>query len=74
MNTTQNTQTAPTPDKANAPDWVVKTAKGYGRKQRLERIGVAWSREDGGICLRLSGTQIIGDDVYIYPMTPDASE
>lgn len=59
----QNTETA------NAPDWIVKTPKGYGRKTKLERIGVAWNREkDGGICIRTAGMQIIADDIYLFPV------
>lgn len=57
-----------TQDTSNAPDWIVKTPKGFGRKAKLERIGVAWNREkDGGICIRTSGTQIISDDIYLFP-------
>ncbi|MGF1456876.1 MAG: hypothetical protein ACFB6R_16025 [Alphaproteobacteria bacterium] len=44
-------------------------ARGYGRKQKLERVGAAWTRPDGGICLRLHGTQIVSDDIYLYPAT-----
>ena len=51
-----------------SPDWVVKAPKG----SRLERIGVAWDREDGGICMRLAGKQIIDEDIYIYPMIDNA--
>ena len=67
---TQNT------DIANAPDWIVKTPKGYGRKAKLERIGVAWNRDkDGGICIRTSGTQIIADNIYLFPvMTKEPSD
>jgi hypothetical protein len=76
--TTQNTTPATTTesaaapvkaDKAKTPDWIVKTPKGYGRKQRLERIGAAWTREDGGICMRLYGTQVIEGDVYLFPLS-----
>lgn len=57
---------------ANAPDWIAKTAKQIGRRQKLERIGAAWNREeDGGICLRLHGTQIISEDIYLFPNEPD---
>lgn len=52
----------------NQPDWVVKTPKGSGRKDRLERVGAAWDREDGGICLRLIGTQIVNEDLYLFPI------
>lgn len=56
---------------ANAPDWIAKAAKQVGRKERLERVGAAWNRpEDGGICLRLHGTQIVTEDIYLYPNDP----
>lgn len=56
-------------DTANAPDWIVKTPKGYGRNAKLERIGVAWNRDkDGGICIRPAGTQIIAEDIYLFPV------
>ncbi len=63
------------PEANNDPDWIVKTPKGYGRKARLERIGVAWNRaKDGGICIRTSGTQIITDDIYLFPITVETEE
>jgi hypothetical protein len=74
MSTTSTTNTAPaqTPaksDKPKTPDWIVKTPKGYGRKERLERIGAAWNREDGGICIRVYGTQVISADIYLFPLS-----
>ncbi len=71
---TNETQTSQT-ENQNAPDWIVKTPKGYGRKAKLERIGVAWNRKkDGGICIRTAGTQIIADDIYLFPVTDAQSE
>ena len=72
--TNTSTQQART-DNGNQPDWVAKSPRGIGRNQRLERIGVAWNRDDGGLCLRLVGTQIVDEDIYLYPMSDDpASE
>lgn len=51
----------------NRPDWVVKAPRGYGKQARLERIGAAWNREDGGIGIRLAGKQLVEDDIYLYP-------
>ncbi len=48
------------------PDWTVKTPKGSGSNQRLQPVGAGWSRDDGGICIRLSGTQVVEHDLYIY--------
>lgn len=61
-----NNQPAPTTT-ANQPDWIVKAPRGQGRNSYLERIGAAWSREDGGIGIRLTGKQLIEDDIYLYP-------
>ena len=64
--TTTQTRTA-TRENGHRPDWIAKTARGYGRNSQLERIGVAWNREDGGIGLRLVGTQVVDGDIYLYP-------
>lgn len=58
-------------DAGNRPNWVVKAPTGTGEKQRLERIGAAWDRDDGGVCVRLIGTQIVSQDLYIYPVEED---
>ena len=54
-------------EQGNKPDWIAKTPKGLREGQRLERVGVAWNREDGGIGLRLAGKQVIENDIYLYP-------
>lgn len=48
------------------PDWIAKSPKLVGRKERFERVGAAWNREDG-ICLRLHGNQIVSEDIYLFP-------
>lgn len=70
-NTEKNNETQN--ENGNRPDFVAKTSKGYGRKARFERVGVAWKREDG-ICLRLIGTQIVNEDIYLFPIAQDAAE
>lgn len=62
----QNTSTG------QKPDWIAKSPQGYGRKSRLDRVGAAWNREDGGICIRLIGKQVIDSDIYLYPNEPQA--
>ncbi|MEP3245484.1 MAG: hypothetical protein ABJN40_01675 [Sneathiella sp.] len=62
------TETSTPTDNNKKPDWTVKSPKGHGRYHRLETIGAGWSREDSGICVRLSGTQIVENDLYIYPV------
>ena len=74
MTTTNNQDRAPTQETDNQPHYVALTAKGESRKSKLERIGVAWNREDGGIGIRLTGTQIIGSDIYLYPIDPASNE
>ena len=59
-------------DNGKAPDYVVKTAKKIGNTQRLDRIGAAWKRDDQGICVRLSGTQLVTEDIYLFPITDPA--
>jgi len=73
------TQTTQTPTSRNResgtrPDWIAKCPKQVGRKKRLERVGAGWSREDGGICLRLYGTQVIAEDLYLYPVDDATAE
>lgn len=66
-NVTENNQTETV--HGNKPDWIAKSPRGFGRNQRLERVGVAWNREDGGIGIRLVGKQIVEGDIYLYPNT-----
>ena len=65
------TSTEKATERANSgrrPDWVVKVPRTRGKKSGLVRIGAAWDREDGGICLRLTGNQIVSGDIYVYPV------
>lgn len=50
-----------------SPDWVVKAPRARGKNSGLMRVGAAWDRADGGICVQLTGNQIISGDLYIYP-------
>ena len=50
-----------------SPDWVVKAPRVRGKNSGLMRVGAAWDRADGGICVRLTGSQIVSGDLYIYP-------
>ncbi|MEQ8328102.1 MAG: hypothetical protein RIE84_11320 [Parvibaculum sp.] len=64
---TANESTAASANSGRRPDWVVKAPRTRGKSPGLIRIGVAWDREDGGICLRLTGNQLVTGDLYIYP-------
>ena len=71
--TTANTQTKDAgATNGQKPDWIAKAPKSRGRNSRLERIGAAWNREDGGICIRLIGKQVVDGDIYLYPNEPQA--
>lgn len=69
-----DTQTDNSQDQSKKPHWTVKTPKGYGRDQRFITVGAAWNRDDGGICIRLTGTQIIENDLYIYEIDEAPTE
>lgn len=60
--TTENTQTVETKqnEKNPLPTHVAKVRHGYGKNASYERIGVAWSKEDGSLYIKLHGTQIVG--------------
>jgi hypothetical protein len=66
--TTTTFQTRDATQESKKPHYVAKSPTGQGKGSRLERIGVAWNREDGGICFRV-GTQIVNEDIYLYPIT-----
>jgi len=59
------------PDQNNQPDYIarqyrmVRTDNGW--QTRKERIGVAWEGDNGFICFRPAGQQLIEGDVYFYP-------
>jgi len=73
MNTANNQTKQTETENDNKPDWVVKAPRGQARNSRLERIGVAWNRDDTGLCVRLVGTQLIDGDIYLYPIVDEAA-
>lgn len=71
--TTTSTQTKDAESSnGQKPDWIAKMPMSRGRSTGLERIGAAWNREDGGLCIRLIGKQVIDGDIYLYPNDPQA--
>ena len=73
--TTQNSQTQSTNadnGENNRPDFIAKQYRQVriedGGKTRKERIGVAWKGENGSICFRASGVQIIDGDIHLFPV------
>lgn len=67
QNTNQNRTNPP-----QKPDWIVKSPNQRSRNTRLERVGAAWNRDDGGVCIRLIGKQVVDTDIYLYPNQPSA--
>ena len=53
------------------PDFVVKSTTGYGKNGRFRRVGAAWRREDGGLCVRLDGKQLVENDLHLFPATAE---
>ena len=60
--TTTNTKTETKTrgnDKPKLPTHVAKVRHGYGKKATYERIGVAWTNDDGSLYVKLAGTQVV---------------
>ena len=61
--------------KANAkPTHTLRKKVGYGKNTDFETIGAAWVREDGGLYIKLHGTQIIDGGFYAFPIKDAATE
>lgn len=58
------TQTKSAPVK---PTHTVRSKTGSGRNATYDTIGVAWQRENGGLYIKLYGTQIISSGFYVSP-------
>jgi len=50
------------------PTHILRKKVGYGKKADFETIGAAWAREDGGLYIKLHGTQIIESGFYAFPV------
>tara|TARA_B100001989_G_scaffold225621_1_gene180762 strand:- start:872 stop:1093 length:222 start_codon:yes stop_codon:yes gene_type:complete len=67
MTTENNTQ-----NKGNTkPTHNICKSVGHGKNSSLETIGAAWSRDDGGLYIKLHGTQIIEGGFYAFPINKD---
>ena len=66
-----DTQTQNSQSENNQPDYIAKQYRVVpveeGYKTRAESIGAAW-KTDKGIMLRLSGQQVIDNDLYLFPI------
>lgn len=61
---TQNQQSKV--EQTTKPDLVAKIREGYGKNTRFERIGVAWTKEDGSVYFKPHGKQIIEGLVFLF--------
>ena len=50
------------------PTHTLRKKVGYGKNTDFETIGAAWAREDGGLYIKLHGTQIIDSGFYAFPI------
>jgi hypothetical protein len=53
------------------PDYIAMQYRqvriGDGWKTKKERIGAAFNNENGSICFRPTGQQVIENDIYLFP-------
>jgi len=71
MTTQENTSNG----KSNAkPTHTLRKKVGYGKQTDFETIGAAWVRDDGGLYIKLHGTQIIDSGFYAFPITDKATD
>ena len=47
---------------------------GHGKNVDFEQIGAAWLREDGGLYIKLHGTQIINSGFYAFAVNHQDSQ
>jgi len=70
--TALNTNTS---EKATSkPTHTLRKKVGYGNRTNFETIGVAWSRDDGSLYIKLHGTQIIDGGFYAFPNKEKTTE
>lgn len=50
---------------SSKPTHYVSQKKGYGKQASFQNIGVAWQRKEGGMYVKLHGTQIVEGGFYI---------
>ena len=59
----------------NRPDYVavcyhmVQMSNGWRRRKSV--VGAAWIKDNGSLCFRPAGKQVIEDDIYFYPANDD---
>lgn len=62
-------------EKSNSkPTHNLRKKVGYGKNTDFETIGVAWEREDGGMYIKLYGTQVIDGGFYAFPIKEQTTD
>ena len=72
MTTETTTAADETHNGNNKPNFYAKKRHGFGKKATYERIGAAWRTEDGGIYVKLAGTQIVDQGFMLYEAEDNA--
>ncbi len=75
MTNKTNQTAAQSEGKSNLPTHVAKVRRGYGKNASYERIGVAWTNEDGALYVKLYGTQVVSNfTLYAMPSGDGGNE
>ncbi|MEQ8694481.1 MAG: hypothetical protein RIC85_04035 [Gammaproteobacteria bacterium] len=73
--TTQMTETNDAPETSkgqnNKPTMIAKQRVGFGKNATYERLGVAWTNDDGSLYVKFHGTQIVNGAFVLYPVEND---
>ena len=76
--TTQTTETNEAAETSNGqgnkPTMIAKQRIGFGKKATYERLGVAWTNEDGSLYVKFHGTQIVTGGFALYPIEDEQAE
>jgi len=53
--------------KSDKPTHTIRKKHWTGKRSEYELLGVAWQRDDGGLYIKLHGTQVIDGGFYAFP-------
>jgi hypothetical protein len=65
-NQSQNHDSQSNTETGNRPTHIVRQKSGYGKNTSFETLGVAWSREDGSLYIKLYGKQVVDGGFYVF--------
>lgn len=75
---THSNQATPDNGETNRPDYIAKQYRVIriedGWRTRKERVGVAFKNDNGSICFRPSGAQLIEGDIHFFPLEEPNSQ